>query len=106
MKWKAQGVFILITWTGKITYKFLDKYSMSNDNLDFVKTKIKDAALTSFRDYNSNPPRNLLDEEFETLQNFSKIISLVKQKTDKGSSVVILDKDVYIKSFGTGVPTI
>ena len=27
---------------------------MSNKNLDFVKTKIKDAALTSFRNYNAN----------------------------------------------------
>ena len=27
---------------------------MSNENLDFVKTKIKDAALTSFCNYNAN----------------------------------------------------
>ena len=106
MKWNAQGVCILITLTGKITLKFFDKYRMSNDNLDFFKTKIKDASLTSFRNYNSNLPHNLSDEEFETLQNLSKNISLVKQKTDKGSSVVIFDKDAYINSFVTGVPTI
>ena len=40
---------------------------MSNDNLDFVKTKIKDAALSSFRNFNSNLPLNLSDEEFEAL---------------------------------------
>ena len=30
--------------------------SISNENLDFVKTKIKDAALSSFRNYNANLP--------------------------------------------------
>ena len=45
---------------------------MLNGNLDFVKTKIKDAALISFCDYNANLPRNLLNEEFKALQNLSK----------------------------------
>ena len=42
---------------------------MSNENLDFVKTKIKEAALTSFRNYNANLQRNLLNEEFGDSQN-------------------------------------
>ena len=32
--------------------------SISNENLDFVKTKIKDATLMSFRNYNANLPRD------------------------------------------------
>ena len=51
--------------------------SISNENLDFVKTKIKDAVLTSFRIYNANLPSNLLDEGFEALQNLSKSTNLV-----------------------------
>ena len=35
---------------------------ISNKNLDFVKTKIKDAALTSLRNYNGNFPHNLRNE--------------------------------------------
>ena len=66
-------------------------------NLDFVKTKVKDAALTSFRNYNVNLPVNLSDEEFKALQNLSKNTNLVIQKPDKGNSVVILDKDIHIK---------
>ena len=65
--------------------------------MDFVKTKVKDAALTSFRNYNVNLPVNLSDEEFKTLQNLSKNTNLVIQKSDKGNSVVILDKDIHIK---------
>ena len=51
--------------------------SMSNKNLDFVKTKIRDVALTSFCNYNVNLPCNLLDEDFEDFQNLSKNTNLV-----------------------------
>ena len=71
--------------------------SISNKNLDFVKTKIKDAVLTSFRNYNANLPRNLSEEEFKALQNLSKNTNLVIQKSDKANSVVVLDEDIYIK---------
>ena len=70
---------------------------MSNEKLDFVKAKIKDAALFLFRNYNADLPRNLSDEEFVVLLRLSKNTSLVIQQLDKGNSVVILDKDVYIK---------
>ena len=71
--------------------------NISNEDLDFVKTKMKDAALTLFRNYNANIPRKLSDEEFKASQNLSKNTNLVIQKSDKGNSVVILDKDVYTK---------
>ena len=64
---------------------------MSNQNLDFAKTKFKDAALTLFRNYNANLPRNLSDEKLEALQNLSKNTNLVIQKSDKENKVVILD---------------
>ena len=69
---------------------------MSNGDLDFVKTKIKDAALSSFRFYNTNVPQNLSDEEFTALENLSKNNNLVVQKADKGNSVVLVDRDVYV----------
>ena len=69
---------------------------LSNGDLDFVKTKIKDAALSSFRFYNANISQNLSDEELETLEKLSKDNNLVVQKADKGNSVVLVDKDVYV----------
>ena len=44
-----------------------------------------------------NLPRNLSNGEFKALQNLSRKTNLVVQKSDRGNSVVILDKDVYIK---------
>ena len=69
---------------------------LSNGDLDFVKTKIKDAALSSFRFYNAKIPQNLSDEELEALEKLSKGNNLVVQKVDQGNSVVLVDKDVYV----------
>ena len=41
---------------------------LSGDNLDFIKTKIKDATLTYFRNYNENVPQHLSNSEFDALK--------------------------------------
>ena len=69
---------------------------MSNEDLDFVKTKTKETALSSFRQYNKNPQQNLSKEELSALTDLSKNKDIVIQKSDKGNSVVIVDKDTYI----------
>ena len=61
---------------------------LSNGDLDFVKTKIKDAALSYFHFYNANVPQILSDEELEALDRLSKNKNLVIQKADKGNSMV------------------
>ena len=44
----------------ELFYRSIDNLNiLSGDNLDFIKTKIKDAALTSFRNYNENIPQHL-----------------------------------------------
>ena len=70
---------------------------LSVDNLDFIKTRIKDTALTSFRNYNANVPRHLSNEEFEALKTLSKNCNFVIQKADKGNLVDIVGKDVYLR---------
>ena len=70
---------------------------LSNEDLDFVKTKTKEAALSSYRSYNNNVPQNLSKEEFTALQNLSKNKDLIIQKSDKGNSVVIVQRQDYLK---------
>ena len=41
---------------------------LSNEDLDFFKAKIKEAALSSYRTYNNNEPQNLSNDEFIALQ--------------------------------------
>ena len=71
--------------------------ALSNEDLDFVKTKTKGTALSSFRQNNKSPQQNLSKEELAALASLSKNKDIVIQKSDKGHSVVIVDKETYIK---------
>ena len=68
----------------------------SNEDLDIAKIKIKEAALTSYRNYNNNVPQHLSNEEFLALQNLRKNKSMVIQKPDKGNSSVTVNKTDYL----------
>ena len=54
---------------------------LSGDNLDFIKSRIKDTALTFFRNCDANALQHLSNQEFETLKTLSKNRNLVRQKT-------------------------
>ena len=70
---------------------------MSNEDLDFVRAKTKEAALSSYTSYNNNIPQNLFKEEFIALQNLPKNKYLIIQKSDNGNSVVIVQRQNYLK---------
>ena len=65
--------------------------------MDFAKAKTKEAALASYRSYNNNVPKNLSKEEFIALQNLSKNKDLIIQKSDKGNSAVIVQREDHLK---------
>ena len=69
---------------------------LSNENLDFVKTRTKEAALSSYWNYNNNVLQHLSKEEFLALQSLCKNKNIVIQKYDKGNSIVIFDKADYL----------
>ena len=70
---------------------------LSAEDLDFIKTKTKDIALSSFCTYNNNVPQHLSKGEFDVLINLSQNKQIVIQKSDKGNSIVIVDRDKYIE---------
>ena len=75
--------------TFELFYRSIDNLNiLSGDNLDYVKT--------SFCNYNANIP-HLSNEEFEALKNLSANCNLIIQKADKRNSVVLVEKDVYIR---------
>ena len=69
---------------------------LSNEDLDFVKTRTKETALFFYQNYNINVLQYLSKEEFIVLQNLGKNKNIVIQKSDKGNSVVIFDKAEYL----------
>ena len=74
---------------------------LSNEDLDFAKTKTKETVLSSFRQYNKNPQQNLSKEELAALTNLGTNNDILIQKFDKNSSAVIADKGTYIKRMET-----
>ena len=67
--------------------------------MDFVKGKTKEAALSSYRTYNSNVPQNLSNNKLIALQNLSKNKDLIIQKLNDGNSVLILDRPDYLNEW-------
>ena len=60
-------------------------------------------AFTSYSAFNKDNslPSNLSKNEFESLCKLKNENNLVIQKADKGNTIVILDKDYYLKSVET-----
>ena len=69
---------------------------MYNEDLGFVKTRTKEASLSSYQNYNNNVPKHLSKEEFLALQNLRKNKNIVFQKSDKGNSVVVVDEADFL----------
>ena len=55
-------------------------------NLDFIKTNVKDAVLTSCQNYNANVPQHLNEDEFVSLKNVINNKDLIIQKSGVGNS--------------------
>ncbi|XP_057308105.1 uncharacterized protein LOC130645991 [Hydractinia symbiolongicarpus] len=78
-------------------YRNVKSMEMSSETRDLLKSRMKDCAISSFESYNSSKkPKNLSDEELEALFSLANNLDLVIQKSDKGNSVVLVDKDIYV----------
>ena len=76
---------------------FRDTLSLETSHLDceLLGSRLKNLAFLSFKTYNSSrKPNNLTPEEFESLLKLSKNKNVAIQKSDKGKSVVLIDKIV------------
>ena len=72
--------------------------NLNFENLELLRTRIKDIALSSYRDFKISgfKDSNLSKDEQECLKNLASKKDLVIQKSDKGNSIVILNKSDYI----------
>ena len=70
---------------------------MPNEDKDFMKSRLKDSAFTSFRLHNYNSEINLTKYEQLASNNLNINKNIVIQKSDKDNSVVLLDKDQYFE---------
>ena len=70
---------------------------MPNEKTNFLKAKIKDCALSSFKLYNEKGVASSLNkDEIFALKTLSKNNDLIIQKSDKGNSIVLINKSDYL----------
>ncbi len=63
-----------------------------------VKARLRDMAYWSFHSYDPKKAKcGLSEAEFSALKDLSANKDIVIQKTDKGNSIAILDKEDYVK---------
>ena len=77
----------------ELLFRDLNKNKMPNEDKGFLKTRLKDSTFTSFRSYNYKSEINLTKNERLALNNLFNNKNTVIQKSDKGNSVVLLDKE-------------
>ena len=70
--------------------------NISNTQTDRVSAAIKNAAFECLHTYDPKTEQNLSKEEFEALKSLLREEDIIIQKSDKGNSVVILNKCDYI----------
>ena len=81
----------------ELLFRDINKSEMPNEDKEFIKSRLKDSAHTSFRSYNYKSEINLTKKEQVALNNLSNNKNIIIQKSDKGNNVVLLDKDKYLE---------
>ena len=87
----------------EVIFRDIKSNSESSVELASVKARLQDTAFTSYSAFNkdNSPPFNLSKDEFELLRKLKNENNLVIQRVGKGNTIVILDKDSYLKSAET-----
>ena len=81
----------------KLLFRDINKNKIPNEEKDFIKSRLRDSALTSFRSYNYNKKVNLTKNEQLALNNLSNNKNIINQNFDGSKSVALFDKDKYLE---------
>ena len=81
----------------KLLFRGINEIEITNADKEFMKSRLKDSAFTSFWLYNYISKVNLTKIEKLLLNNLDNNKNIPIQKSDKGNSVVLLDKDKYLE---------
>ena len=82
----------------ELLYHEVCDFSKDSSDKELLKSKLKELSLSSHRRLKHNTlEENLSKKELESLKNVSKNPDIIIQKSDKGNSVIILDKKIYLE---------
>ena len=85
----------------ELLYRSTLDLSMTIEEKNRFKTKLKDIALSSSKLFSDNYKfeNNLSAEKINSLKALLRNKDIIIQKADKGNTVVITDKDKYIEGY-------
>ena len=81
----------------ELLFRDINKNETPNEDKELIKTRLKASAFTSFWPYNYNKEINLTKNERLALNNLGNNKNIIIQKSDKGNSVFLLEKDKYLE---------
>ena len=83
----------------ELLYRSTTDLSMTLEDRECFKAKLKDIALSSYKLFNDNCKyeNNLSSEKLSSLKTLMRNKNIVIQKAGKGNSVVIIDKEKNIQ---------
>ncbi len=86
----------------ELFYRSVSGLPVYRGDQELIKTKVKEIALSSLHTYNSSEtPSSLSRAEHKAIMELTSVKDLIIHKSDKGNSVVLLDKIDYIRKMGT-----
>ena len=80
----------------ELLYGDVDSLEVSNLDKEFIKCRLRDSAFSSYKDTSKTFEKNLPKTEFDALKILLKTKDIIMQKTDKGNTVVILNRKDYV----------
>ena len=83
----------------ELLYRDVDSLKVSNLEKEFIKSRLRDFAFSSYKDTGKTLEKNLPKEEFDALKVLLKNKDIIVQKADKGNTVVILNRKDYVCMF-------
>ena len=85
----------------EMVYRDIKTMDVPLSDLDIIKVALKEYACSSFKKYNFLKELNLSRDEYNALKSLSSLKNIIIQKSDKGKSVVLMNRDDYINRMET-----
>ena len=70
---------------------------MNHEERESIKARMKDISFSMYNNYDPKQEENLTADELKALYNLKSRSDIIIQKSDKGNSIVIIDKSSYIE---------
>ena len=85
----------------EMVYGGIETMDFPSSDLDIIKVAFKEYAYSSFKKYNFLEELNLSRDKYNALKNLFSLKNIIIQKSDKGKSVILMNRDDNINRMET-----